>query len=113
MDVSLPKRKKGRQSAKAKDQYKYGLELFCDRIIQIDSRLDFKVSSRGWCYVLEEYGLLKSEFDEGQKLITDCRKDGFFLWISVRKTRREHLVALKTLIQIHRSRKLQHGCNIS
>jgi hypothetical protein len=38
--------------------------------------LDFTASSRGWCYILEEHGLLKSEFDRAQTLVNDCRKDG-------------------------------------
>jgi hypothetical protein len=38
--------------------------------------LDFKVSSRGWCYILEDHGLVKGDFDAAQKLINECRKDG-------------------------------------
>jgi hypothetical protein len=35
------------------------------------------VSSRGWCYILEnDHGLTKGEFDKAQKLINDCRKSG-------------------------------------
>jgi hypothetical protein len=45
-------------------------------IIEIDSRLDFKVSSRGWCYILEEHGLEKGDFDKAERLINACRKDG-------------------------------------
>jgi len=37
------------------------------------------VSSRGWCYTLEPYGLLKSDFDAAQRLINDCRKSGLLL----------------------------------
>ncbi len=72
----IPRRKRGYQSDKAIEKYDRGLKAFCDEIIQIDSTLDFKVSSRGWCYILEEYGLLKSEFDTTQTLINDCRKSG-------------------------------------
>jgi hypothetical protein len=39
-------------------------------------RLEFKVSSRGWCYILEEHGLYKGAFDTAQRLINDCRKSG-------------------------------------
>jgi hypothetical protein len=38
--------------------------------------MDFKVGSRGWCYLLESYGLHKGDFDAAQKLITECRKSG-------------------------------------
>src|SRR5262245_41239720 len=38
------------------------------------SRLDFEVSSRGWCYILEEHGLSKGDFDDAQELIAECRR---------------------------------------
>src|SRR5262249_48605073 len=41
-----------------------------------NSRLDFKVSSRGWCYLLEEHGLRKGDFNKAQDFINDCRKSG-------------------------------------
>ena len=41
-----------------------------------DQRLDIKVSSRGWSYVLEEHGLNKGDFDVAQSLINDCRRSG-------------------------------------
>jgi hypothetical protein len=34
------------------------------------------VSSRGWCYLPEEHGLAKGDFDIAQRLINNCRKDG-------------------------------------
>ena len=34
------------------------------------------MSSRGWCYILEEHGLRKNDFDSAQKLINSCRKTG-------------------------------------
>jgi hypothetical protein len=35
------------------------------------------VSSRGWCYILEnDYGLSKGDFDKAQQLIADCRRAG-------------------------------------
>jgi len=74
--MEIPRRKKGRQSKDAESKFNSNLKSFCDEIMQIDSRLDFKVSSRGWCYLLEDYGLLKSEFDFAQKLINQCRKGG-------------------------------------
>jgi hypothetical protein len=38
--------------------------------------MDFQVGSRGWCYVLEEHGLVKGDFDRAESLISDCRKTG-------------------------------------
>jgi hypothetical protein len=49
---------------------------FCQLILQIKSRMDFDVGSRGWCYILEPHGLMKGDFAEAQRLITDCRKTG-------------------------------------
>jgi len=72
----IPHRKRGRPSKKTSEQYDRDLQAFCDEIEEIVSTLDFKVSSRGWCYILEEYGLLKSDFDIVQTLINDCRKSG-------------------------------------
>jgi len=53
------------------------LEQFAEQILQINSRIDFQVSSRGWCYLLEGLaGLKKGDFNIAQSLITDCRKSG-------------------------------------
>jgi hypothetical protein len=56
--------------------YDNTLRQWCKDIRELASRLDFEVSSRGWCYVLEEYGLAKGDFDKAQRLINDCRKSG-------------------------------------
>lgn len=72
----LPRRSKGRQSASAIAIYNAQLEAFCAAILEIKSRLDFEVSSRGWAYILEEYGLGKGDFDVAENLIKECRKSG-------------------------------------
>lgn len=74
--IELPRRSKGRQSPEKAERYDADVERFCRQIIQINSTLDFKVSSRGWCYILEEHGLEKGDFDVTQRLINDCRKSG-------------------------------------
>ncbi len=76
MKIHFPRRSRGQPSAQAKRQHKKELAAFCDAIRQIESGLDFKVSSRGWCYILEEHGLRKGDFDAAQRLINDCRKSG-------------------------------------
>ena len=77
MSLALPpKRSRGRQSREGEARYRAGIEPFCAEIQQIASTLDFRVSSRGWPYILEEYGLSKGEFDAAQTLINDCRKSG-------------------------------------
>lgn len=75
--ISLPFTQRGRRSKKAEARYQAELTAFCAAIREIRSTLDFEVSSRGWCYILEEHGLTKGEFDRAQTLITDCRKSGF------------------------------------
>ena len=74
--IILPRRGRGRQSATALAEYEAALHAFCDAILQIQSTLDFVVSSRGWCYILEEHGLLKGEFNAAQTLLAECRKRG-------------------------------------
>jgi hypothetical protein len=76
MKIKLPHRNRGRQSAEAERKYQSEIAAFCAAILQIGSGLDFKVSSRGWCYILEEHGLTKGDFDAAQRLINECRKSG-------------------------------------
>ena len=72
----IPRRKRGRQSEEAQRQFEADLGGFIDLMLEINERVGFKMSSRGWCYALEEYGLGKGEFDTAQKVINDCRKNG-------------------------------------
>jgi hypothetical protein len=73
----LPRRARGRPNASAEAQYEAELERFCARLLEIRSRLDFRVGSRGWCYLLEgERVIDKGEFDDAERLITACRKSG-------------------------------------
>jgi hypothetical protein len=72
----LPQSRRGRRSADQERAYQLELDEFAAAILKIKSRLEFTVSSRGWCYILEEHGLQKGEFDRAQRLINDCRKTG-------------------------------------
>jgi hypothetical protein len=75
--TAFPERGRGRPSATATARYEAELLAFCREIRQIASGLDFKVSSRGWCYILENRGdIAKGDFDAAQRLINDCRKTG-------------------------------------
>ena len=75
--IVLPKRGRGSQSFKAKEKYEREKQAFCAEIVRIRSLIDFDVSSRGWCYLLEQAGVLtKGDFDTAQKFINECRKDG-------------------------------------
>ena len=50
---------------------------FANAIIDIQNKIGFKMSVRGWCYQLEGFGLLiKSDFSKVQNIINKCRKYG-------------------------------------
>jgi len=70
----FPRRGRGRPSEAANGKYDREVAAFCAAVLEIKSRLDFKVSSRGWCYILEEHGIGKGDFDAAQKLINEARK---------------------------------------
>jgi hypothetical protein len=74
--IRFPHRHRGRQTPESIARYDADLAAFCEWILQINSSLDFKVGSRGWCYILEPHGLMKGDFDEAQRLINDCRCSG-------------------------------------
>lgn len=76
MKFTFPKRSPGRPSLAVQAEYAELEKALCDRIVEIRSRLNFDVSSRGWCYILEEHGLKKGDFDDAQKLINHAREWG-------------------------------------
>lgn len=54
------------------------LKQFAETLIKIQEKIDFDISSRGWCYQLEGYGLInKSQFGLIQRVINECRKKGY------------------------------------
>ena len=75
-DSILPKRRRGVQSIVDDLIYSAQLVRFCAELRLLADELDFKVSARGWCYILEEHGLGKHEFAACEKIINKCRKDG-------------------------------------
>lgn len=53
------------------------LQDFADLMVQTQENIGFKVSSRGWCYIMEQAGFIdKSQFDKVETAINRCRKDG-------------------------------------
>ena len=72
--ITLPRLPRGRPTQAGKAAYDTEVQAFCDEILEIRSRLDFEVSSRGWCYLLEEHGLSKGDFDVAQELVAECRR---------------------------------------
>ena len=70
MDLSLP-------SGRGKNRV-FQMIMFSEKLKLISKQIGFKLSSRGWCYQLEGFGLItKAEFDKVEKIINDCRKDGY------------------------------------
>jgi hypothetical protein len=74
--LELPRRRRGRQTPEGEAEYQARRAAFCRLILQIRSTMDFAIGSRGWCYILEQHGLTKGDFDSAQALTTDCRKTG-------------------------------------
>lgn len=53
------------------------LEDFALIVHNMQQRIGFKVSSRGWCYLMEQAGYInKSQFDKVDSAINRCRKIG-------------------------------------
>lgn len=62
-----------------KSRYKSeDLEEIAEVFQEIASQVGFKVSARGWCYIMETHRLInKDEFDKVANLINKCRKEGY------------------------------------
>lgn len=67
--MKLPSRGKNREAE---------MREFADGLKEISRQIGFKVSARGWCYILEQDGLItKAEFSLVENLINNgCRRDG-------------------------------------
>ncbi len=53
------------------------LSEFVEYVEEISGDIGFKVSSRGWGYILEQRGIInKSQFDKVEAWINHCRKNG-------------------------------------
>lgn len=51
---------------------------FAQQLMEIQDQIDFKMSSRGWCYFFENMRVInKDQFKTIEKIINDCRKLGF------------------------------------
>ena len=75
--ICLPRRSKGRQSRDLQAVYDQQVDSLVQQLLEIQSRLDFEVGTRGWCYLLENEGAIgKDEFDRMETLIGDWRKSG-------------------------------------
>ena len=65
---------------KKKEYTKEDYQKFAKLVLDIQKRIDFKISVRGWCYQLESEGLYtKGQFDEISKLLKGCRTKYYLL----------------------------------
>jgi len=77
MEIKIPKLPAHRPKKEDKKKYLEEMNAFANRLKQIQSTIGFKVSSRGWCYLLEnEEVVTKPQFNDAQKAINDLRKSG-------------------------------------
>lgn len=54
------------------------LQEFSEVLQRMSHQINFKVSSRGWCYLLEQAGYVnKSQFGKVDMAINRCRKEGY------------------------------------
>jgi hypothetical protein len=75
--VRLPESRKGRRSEAQQARHDALIRAFVGRLLEIRSRLDFTPGTRGWCYILENEGLItKGEFKRMEGFLGDWRKDG-------------------------------------
>lgn len=67
--MKLPSKGKNREAE---------MREFADGLKEISQQIGFRVSARGWCYILEQNGLItKAEFSLVENLINNgCRRDG-------------------------------------
>ncbi len=57
---------------------KNNMHKFVEFIRELNRTVGFKMSARGWCYALEQKGLVtKGQFDKVENLINRCRKEGY------------------------------------
>jgi hypothetical protein len=53
------------------------LQEFADLLQEMSYKIGFKVSSRGWCYLMEQAGHInKDQFDKVDSAVNRCRKEG-------------------------------------
>lgn len=53
------------------------LQEFADLLKEMSDTIGFKVSSRGWCYLMEQAGHInKDQFDKVDDAVNRCRKEG-------------------------------------
>jgi hypothetical protein len=107
----LPRMKPGRPSEKDKAKYAKELQRFASDLKEINSRLEFPVSARGWGYILENDGkITKADLDKVEDLITECRKNGM---LPIHFTSDDEARAADYLEKIDYGRPADHASTIA
>lgn len=53
------------------------IQEFADMLLQLNKQVGFKMSTRGWCYYIENTGMInKDQFEKVMNLMSKCRKEG-------------------------------------
>jgi hypothetical protein len=86
---------------------------FCARIREIRATLDFEVSVRGWCYIMEEHGATKADFDTIEKLLVACASPVPCRSTSAPKTKPAPLITSRRLRTKARRNLCRAGLNTS
>lgn len=77
MDITLPKKKRGRPTEAERQATAESMREFASQILELQTHIPHKASSRGWCYLLENKRIInKDQFDLVEGCINDCRKLG-------------------------------------
>lgn len=54
------------------------LKLFAQELLRMGEQIGFKVSARGWCYLMEQARIIdKSGFDKVESWVNACRRRGY------------------------------------
>jgi hypothetical protein len=65
------------RSTTGKALYQQQVEVFYEALLAFAETIDFEVSARGWCYLLENDNVIKKDqFDAVERLLTEGRKNG-------------------------------------
>lgn len=90
------------------------LGKFVEFVLSIQNDVDFKISSRGWGYIMEQKGLItKDQFDKVEENINRCRKNGMLPvdFVAEESARAFHEVHVPDTISLERhvASWLQHA----
>jgi len=79
VNIRLPeKKKRGGQKTGADEKQIRQLRILAEDLKEVQKGMNFHMSARGWCYVMEPFGLAKGDFESlGQPWIRKCRVLGF------------------------------------